>query len=52
MKACVSCVYHPDGKPETQQVAVLDRGKVVHHGPSSALRSDEAAQARLLGVAE
>jgi branched-chain amino acid transport system ATP-binding protein len=31
-------------------VAVLDRGKVVHLGVSAALRADEAAQARLLGV--
>jgi branched-chain amino acid transport system ATP-binding protein len=33
-----------------QDAAVLDRGKVVHLGPSAALRADEAMQARLLGV--
>jgi branched-chain amino acid transport system ATP-binding protein len=33
-----------------QDVAVLDRGKVVHFSSSSALRADEATQARLLGV--
>src|SRR5262245_321517 len=33
-----------------QDAAVLDRGKVVHLGASAALRADEAAQARLLGV--
>jgi len=31
-------------------VAVIDRGKVVHLGTSAALRADEAMQARLLGV--
>jgi branched-chain amino acid transport system ATP-binding protein len=30
---------------------ILDRGKVVHFSTSAALRADEAAQARLLGVA-
>ena len=29
---------------------VIDRGKIVHRGPSEALRADPAAQARLLGV--
>jgi len=33
-----------------KDVAVLDRGKIVHRGPSEALRDDHAAQARLLGV--
>jgi len=33
-----------------QDVAVIDRGKVVHLGASAALRADEALQARLLGV--
>ena len=33
-----------------QDVAVLDRGKIVHFSSSSALRADEATQARLLGV--
>jgi branched-chain amino acid transport system ATP-binding protein len=33
-----------------RDVAVLDRGKIVHLGVSAALRADEAAQARLLGV--
>ena len=33
-----------------KDVAVLDRGKIVHRGPSEALRADHAAQARLLGV--
>jgi branched-chain amino acid transport system ATP-binding protein len=32
------------------EVAVIDRGKVVHLGASAALRADEAMQARLLGV--
>ena len=34
-----------------RDVVVLDRGKIVHRGASAALRADEAAQARLLGVA-
>jgi branched-chain amino acid transport system ATP-binding protein len=34
-----------------QHAAVLDRGKVVHFSTSAQLRADEAAQARLLGVA-
>ena len=33
-----------------RDVAVLDRGKIVYTGTSAALRADEAAQARLLGV--
>ena len=33
-----------------REVAVLDRGKIVHRGPSGELRADQAAQARLLGV--
>jgi branched-chain amino acid transport system ATP-binding protein len=31
---------------------VIDRGKIVHRGPSEALKGDHEAQARLLGVAE
>ena len=44
-------------KPElalafAQDVAVLDRGKVVYRGPSAALRGDHETQARLLGVSQ
>ena len=35
-----------------RDVVVFDRGKIVHRGPSRALRDDPAAQARLLGVGE
>jgi branched-chain amino acid transport system ATP-binding protein len=35
-----------------KEVAVLDRGKVVHRGPSAALLADHDAQARLLGVGQ
>jgi branched-chain amino acid transport system ATP-binding protein len=35
-----------------EHVAVLDRGKIVHRGPSKELRDDHARQARLLGVSE
>jgi branched-chain amino acid transport system ATP-binding protein len=34
----------------TSQVLVLDRGQVVHRGPSAALLADAAAQQRLLAV--
>jgi branched-chain amino acid transport system ATP-binding protein len=34
------------------QVAVIDRGKIVHSGPSQALRNDHALQARLLSVSD
>jgi branched-chain amino acid transport system ATP-binding protein len=34
----------------TDEVLVLDRGRVVHHGPSAVLLSDEALQDRLLAV--
>ena len=33
-----------------REVVVLDRGKIVHQGPSADLHADPAAQARLLGV--
>ena len=33
-----------------REVVVLDRGKIVHQGPSADLYADPAAQARLLGV--
>jgi branched-chain amino acid transport system ATP-binding protein len=33
------------------EVIVLDRGRIVHRGPSAALRGDEKARGRLLGVA-
>jgi branched-chain amino acid transport system ATP-binding protein len=33
-----------------QDVAVLDRGKIVHFSSSAALRADEGMQARLLGL--
>jgi branched-chain amino acid transport system ATP-binding protein len=33
-----------------KEVAVIDRGKIVHRGPSEALKADAALQARLLGV--
>jgi branched-chain amino acid transport system ATP-binding protein len=36
----------------TQEAIVLDRGQIVHRGPSAALNADEATKARLLGVAE
>jgi branched-chain amino acid transport system ATP-binding protein len=36
----------------TQEVIVLDRGQIVHRGPSAALNADETAKERLLGVAE
>jgi branched-chain amino acid transport system ATP-binding protein len=35
-----------------QEVAVLDRGKVVYRGASSALLADHETQARLLGVSQ
>jgi branched-chain amino acid transport system ATP-binding protein len=35
-----------------KDVAVLDRGKVVHRGPSAELLADHDAQARLLGVGQ
>jgi branched-chain amino acid transport system ATP-binding protein len=35
-----------------KDVAVLDRGKVVHRGPSAELLADHDAQARLLGVSQ
>ena len=31
-------------------VYVLDRGRVVHHGPAAALRDDAARRVALLGV--
>ncbi|MFN4253350.1 ABC transporter ATP-binding protein, partial [Deinococcus sp.] len=34
----------------TQDVLVLDRGRNVHFGPSSALATDPAAMARLIGL--
>ena len=33
-----------------RDVAILDRGKIVYHDTSVALRADEAAQGRYLGV--
>ena len=36
----------------TQEVMILDRGKIVYRGSSAALKGDEATQERLLGVAE
>ena len=36
----------------TQEAVILDRGRIVYRGASAALKADEAAQARLLGVAE
>jgi branched-chain amino acid transport system ATP-binding protein len=36
----------------TQEAVILDRGQIVYRGASAALKADEAAQARLLGVAE
>ena len=33
-----------------RDVAILDRGKIVYHDTSAALRADEAAQGRYLGV--
>lgn len=36
----------------TQTAIVLDRGRIVHEGPSAALLTDPAAQARLLAVGE
>jgi branched-chain amino acid transport system ATP-binding protein len=36
----------------TQEAIVLDRGQIVHRGPSAALNADETTKARLLGVAE
>jgi branched-chain amino acid transport system ATP-binding protein len=35
-----------------KDVIVIDRGKIVHRGPSKALLGDHEAQAKLLGVAE
>lgn len=35
-----------------KDVVVINRGKIVHRGPSQALLGDHEAQARLLGVAE
>jgi branched-chain amino acid transport system ATP-binding protein len=35
-----------------KDVAVLDRGKVVHRGPSAELLADHETQARLLGVSQ
>jgi branched-chain amino acid transport system ATP-binding protein len=32
------------------RVYVMDRGRIVHHGPASALRDDAALRARLLGI--
>ena len=34
----------------TREAIVLDRGRIVYRGASAALRADDAAQARLLGV--
>ncbi|UUX94509.1 ABC transporter ATP-binding protein [Aquabacterium sp. J223] len=34
------------------EVMVLDRGRVVHRGPSAPLRGDAQAQARLLGIGD
>jgi branched-chain amino acid transport system ATP-binding protein len=36
----------------TQEAVILDRGQIVYRGASTALKADEATQARLLGVAE
>ena len=36
--------------PLTQTVLVLERGRVVHHGPSAALLADHAALDRLIGL--
>jgi branched-chain amino acid transport system ATP-binding protein len=36
----------------TKDAVILDRGQIVYRGASSALKADEATQARLLGVAE
>jgi branched-chain amino acid transport system ATP-binding protein len=36
----------------TQEAVILDRGRIVYRGASTALKADEAIQARLLGVAE
>ena len=35
----------------TKEVLVLDRGRIVYRGPSNALEADDAAKARLFGVA-
>lgn len=34
----------------SDEVLVLDRGRIVHHGPSAQLASDPEAQQRLLGI--
>ncbi len=36
----------------TAEAVILDRGRIVYHGASAALKADEATQARLLGVAD
>jgi branched-chain amino acid transport system ATP-binding protein len=36
--------------PLTEQVIVLERGRIVHRGPSAELLSDHAALERLVGL--
>lgn len=34
----------------SDRVYVMDRGRIVHHGPAAALAADDALRTRLLGV--